>query len=96
MLFIEKVLLKAVLKSGKGSKLFTAEELVSWDETKHAILDQLQDNVVNDFHIGLIVEGNVITIHSTSDLKEFWSDVESGKKVMLFCKGLKDTTISVN
>ena len=49
-------------KTGKGSKLFTlrrlgTEELMSCDEIKHAILDQLQDNAVDDFDIGLIVQG---------------------------------------
>ena len=55
---------------------------MSCDEIKHAVLDQLQDDTVDDFDIGLIVQGNVITIPSTSDLKEFWSDVESGNAVL--------------
>ena len=33
----------------------------------------------------------MIAICSIHDLKEFWSDVKSGKKVMLWCNGLRET-----
>lgn len=92
---VEKVMLKAVSKAGKESKLFTLRgldtgKLISRDDIKHAILDQLQDDVSGDFDVGLIVQGNVIAIRSIHDLKEFWLDVKSGKKVMLWCNGLKE------
>ena len=93
---VEKVSLKAVLQIGKGSKLFTLRgldtgKLMSCDKGKHTILDQLED-VKDDFDVGLVVQGNVIAIRSVHDLKEFWSDVKSGKKVMLWCNGLRETT----
>lgn len=55
---VEKVLLKAVSKTGKGSKLFTLRgldtgKLMSCDNVKHTIVDQLQDDIVKDFDVGL-------------------------------------------
>ena len=70
---VEKVVLKAVSTTGRGLKLFTlwgldTGKLMSCDNVKHTIVDQLQD-VIEDFDVGLIVQGNVIAIRSIHDLK---------------------------
>ena len=95
---IAKVLLKAVSKAAKGSshKLFTlrhvdARKMLSCEEVKRVIRSQLKEDIVlGDFDVGFLSGNNVITIRSAADLNEFWSDFRAGKKVMLWCDGLRE------
>lgn len=94
---IDKVLLKAESKVGKAGshKMFTLRNIntgiVSRDDVKRAIKSQLQGDIVaGEFDVGIVSGGNVISIRSEADVKEFWADIRMGRKAVLWCDGLKE------
>ena len=92
---IEKVILKAVPKTGKNYKLFSlrsinCNKVVSHDDLKDVIRKQLQDDIQRDFDIGVVSGSNVISIRTQADLSEFWSDIRKKKNLLLWCDGLRN------
>jgi len=58
---------------------------------KRAIKSQLQGDIVaGEFDVGIVSGGNVISIRSEADVKEFWADIRMGRKAVLWCDGLKE------
>ncbi len=80
-----KVLLKTVLKVGKANhKIFIVDtnKMVSRDDVMHAIISQLQGDIVaDDFDVGFVSGGNVISVRTPADI--LWSSgltLEQGRK----------------
>ena len=92
----ESMLLKAVCKSTKqSSKTFTLRDVDiasvnSRDQLKMVIKEQLQDDLVKEFDVGYYQSSTVVSIRSPQDLAEVWNDFKGGKKVTLWCDGLKE------
>ena len=98
---IDKVLLKAVAKTGKKKdKLFTLRRIntgkvCTCDELKKLIKKQLCDDVIawEEFDVGYINNKRgekVISIRSAEDLLEVWKEIKAqGDRVQLWCDGLK-------
>ncbi len=101
---IDKVLLKAVAKSGPGKtrkeKTFTLRrintaEVCTCDKLKKLIKKQLCDDVIawEEFDVGYIhcKRGEkVVSIRSAEDLMEVWKESKAqGDKMQLWCDGLK-------
>jgi hypothetical protein len=84
---IDKVILKAVSKTGKNYKLFTlrsidCNKVVSREDLKAIIRRQLQDDIKRrDFDIGVVSGSSVISIRTQADLSEFWSDIKKNALV---------------
>ena len=98
---IDKVLLKAVSKTGKKeAKIFTmrsidTEKIVSRDALKTAIRGQLRKDIIRtDFDVGFMNGNSVISIRNQEDLSEIWVDLCKGKKVMLWCGGLNVDSVA--
>lgn len=95
---IDKVILKAVSKTGKHYKLFTlrsidCNKVVSREDLKAIIRRQLQDDIKRrDFDIGVVSGSSVISIRTQADLSEFWSDIKKKKNLMLWCDGLRNSS----
>ena len=98
---IDKVLLKAVSKTGKKeAKIFTmrsidTEKIISRDALKTAIRGQLRKDIIRtDFDVGFMNGNSVISIRNQEDLSEIWIDLCKGKKVMLWCDGLNVDSVT--
>ena len=98
---IDKVLLKAVSKTGKKeAKIFTmrsidTDKIVSRDALKTAIRGQLRKDIIRtDFDVGFMNGNSVISIRNQEDLSEIWVDLCKGKKVMLWCDGLNVDSVT--
>lgn len=91
-----KVLLKVVSKVGKSHKMFTLRNLnptvaLSCDQLKNTIRAQLKKEIiVGDFDVGYVNGSNMVSVRTQADVAEVWSEVLAGKKVVLWCDGLKD------
>lgn len=98
---IEKMLLKAVTKSGpKKDKIFTlrhidVNKVSSSNDLKKLIKNQLCDDVIHweEFdvgHVGNKQNEKVIAIRNKEDLTEVWEATRKhGDKMLLWCDGLK-------
>ena len=96
---VEKVLLKAVSKGAKKAKkdpkTFTlrninTSEVCSSKKLKQLIKNQLNGDIVEDFDVVGVLQGtNVVSIRNVEDMKDVWSDIKKGIKVVLWCDGLK-------
>ena len=95
-----KVLIKVVPQDdpkGKTQKVFTlrnvdTETVHSCDDIREIIKAQLEGEIVSDrkFDVGIVSGAtSVISLRTKDDLNDFWGDVRLGKKVMLWCNGLK-------
>lgn len=95
-----KVLIKVVPQDdpkGKTQKVFTlrnvdTERVHSCDDMREIIKAQLEGDIVSDrkFDVGIVSGAtSVISLRTKDDLNDFWGDVRLGKKVMLWCNGLK-------
>ena len=92
---VGKILLKAFSQNKKASKTFTLRNLPlasinSVNQLKTEIKRQLQSDVNEDFDVGYLEGSTQISFRSSHDLSEIWSDVSKGKKVTLWCDGLKE------
>ncbi len=94
---IEKVILKAVPRAGKTqSKLFTlrsidSNTILSRDDLIAEIKRQLPGDIRREFDVGVASGNSAISIRTRADLSEVWSDMKKGRKVVLWCNGLKDS-----
>ena len=92
---ISKLLLKAVCKSTKQApKTFTLRNvdiasITSQGQLKKVIKEQLREDLVKEFDVGYYQSSIVVSIRSSQDLVEVWNDLKAGKKVILWCDGLK-------
>ena len=91
----EKILLKAFSKNKKSSKTFTLRNLPlasihSVEQLKAEIKRQLQCDVIQDFDVGHMEGSTQVSFRSSHDLSELWFNVSKGKKVNLWCDGLKE------
>ena len=97
---IDKVLIKVVSKRDKSQKVFTLRSIDSGtihscDDVRKVIKAQLETDIISDeFDVGIVSSSTVISIRTKADLKDFWSDVRLGRKVMLWCDGLKTASKS--
>ena len=95
-----KVLLKVVSKSSKVHKMFTLRNLdqrkvLSIEHLKEVIRAQLKKDVItSDFDVGYISGSNMVSIRTQADLSEVWSEIISGKNLILWCDGLKDNSFN--
>ena len=92
---VGKILLKAFSQNKKASKTFTLRNLPlasinSVNQLKTEIKRQLQSDVNEDFDVGYLEGSTQISFSSSHDLSGIWSDVSKGKKVTLWCDGLKE------
>ena len=91
-----KLLLKAVCKTTKHApKTFTLRDVDiasvnSQGQLRKVIREQLQDDLVKEFDVGYYEGTTVVSIRSPRDLAEVWNDLKAGKKVTLWCDGLKE------
>lgn len=61
------------------------------------IKSQLESDIVShEFDVGIVSGSSVISIRTKADLQDFWGDVRMGKKVMLWCDGLKGVVSKKN
>ncbi len=88
---LDKVILKAVGKTGKTTKFFTLRNIVSKavisrDNLVGVIREQLQGDITaRDFDVGVIGDkGSVISIRTNADLVEVWFDLRRGKNIKLW------------
>ena len=51
--------------------------------------NQLNGDIVEDFDVGFFQGTNVVSIRNVEDMKDVWSDIKKGVKVVLWCDGLK-------
>ena len=92
---ISKLLVKAVCKSTKQApKTFTLRNVdiantTSQGQLKKVIKEQLREDLVKEFDVGYYQSSTVVSIRSSQDLAEVWNDLKAGKKVVLWCDGLK-------
>ena len=92
---IDKMLIKVVSKGDKSQKVFTLRSIDSGtihssDDVRKVIKAQLESDIISDvFDVGIVSGSSVISIRTKADLNDFWRDVRSGRKVMLWCDGLK-------
>ena len=89
-----KLLLKAFSESKKASKTFALRNLTltmisSVEKLKEEIKSQLCDDMVQDFDLGFLEGFTQLSIPTSNDITEMWSDFSQGKKVILWCDGLK-------
>ena len=90
---LPKLLLKAFSKNKKSFKTFTLRNLLpptTVPGLKEEIKDQLQSDVTQDFDVGYYDNSTQISIRTTHDLTELWSDISKGKKVVMWCDGLRE------
>ena len=92
-----KALLKVMCKSGKGYKMFTLrnidQRIKNCDQLKGLVRAQLKNELIGgDFDIGYISGSNMVSIRTQADFADVWVNIISGKNVILWCDGLKDTT----
>lgn len=91
-----KVLLKVVSKAGKNQKVFTlrnidTKSIITSDQLKDVIRNQLsKDIIAGDFDVGHVSGGSMVSVRNQADLAEIWADIKAGKKVVMWCDGLKD------
>ena len=65
--------------------------VVPCDDVQCIIKSQLQGDIVaGEFDVGFLSDGHVISIWTPADPQEPWADVWVGKKIVLWCDGLKD------
>lgn len=99
---ISKLLLKAVCKSTKHTpKTFTLRDvdiasINSRSQLRKVIKEQLQDDLVKEFDVGYYEGSTVVSIRSPRDLAEVWNNLKAGKKVTLWCDGLKEEECGKN
>ena len=98
---IDKVLLKAVSKTGKKKdKIFVLRRIetgkvTSCDDLKKLIKKQLRNDVIDweDFDVGYVSSKRgekIISIRSLEDLAEVWKEIRAqGDAIQLWCDGLK-------
>ena len=60
------------------------------DKLKEVIKFQLDNDLVEHFHVGYYQGTTVVSIRSSQDLKEIWQEMRSGTKVVLWCDGLRE------
>lgn len=92
---ISKLFLKAFSKSSKKDpKTFTLRNVPTatintCEQLKDEIRVQLQNDVVQEFDVGYFQGSTSVSIRTSHDLSEIWNDMSQGKKVSLWCDGLK-------
>jgi hypothetical protein len=88
--------LKAVCKTTKHApKIITLRgvdtvSVNSRGQLRKVIREQLQDDLAKEFDVGYYEGSTVVSIRSPRDLAELWNDLKAGKKVILWCDGLKE------
>jgi hypothetical protein len=94
---INKLLLKAVSDSTKkDAKTFTIRKVnpgltKTCESLKDVIREQLTDDIISsDFDVGYIEGNTAVSLRSAQDLLELWEDINQGKKVVMWCDGLKE------
>ena len=94
---IKKLLIKAVSDSTKKeAKTFTLRNVnpiitKTCERLKDLIREQLMDDIIPyDFDVGYIEGNTVVSLRTTQDILEVWSSINQGKKVMMWCDGLKE------
>ena len=94
-LVLQKLLLKAVSKTTKKSKVFILRDInvnnvTSVEVLKQIIKNQLTHDITSDFDVGYIQGTNIISIRGEKDLNDIWSGVQKqGANALLWCDGLK-------
>lgn len=94
---VSKVLLKAFSRgSKKDPKIFTLRDvptgvISTCKQLKQEIRTQLQRDIAQDhsFDVGYMQGSTPVSIRTPSDIADVWSEVNAGKKVVLWCDGLK-------
>ncbi len=61
----------------------------SCKQLKQEIRAQLHDDIVQDFDVGYLQGSAPISTRTSNDLMDIWDEVNEGKKVVLWCDGLK-------
>uniref|UniRef100_A0A1X7UJH2 SHOCT domain-containing protein n=1 Tax=Amphimedon queenslandica TaxID=400682 RepID=A0A1X7UJH2_AMPQE len=90
-----KLLLKAVSKTTKKSKVFTLRDVkvnnvTSVEILKQIIKNQLTHDITSDFDVGYIQGTNIISIRGEKYLNDIWGGVQKqGAAALLWCDGLK-------
>ena len=84
-----KLLLKVFSKSKKASKTFTLRSFTltmisSVKKLKEEIKSQLHNDMVQDFDLGFLEGSTQVSVQSSNDCLEMWSDFSQGKKVILW------------
>lgn len=65
--------------------------LKTCDRVKLIISEQFEKDIVSgDFDVGFVSGSQMISVRTQADLTELWSDVRAGKKITLWCDGLKN------
>ena len=94
-LILSKLLLKAVSKTTKKSKVFTLRDInvnnvTSVEVLKQIIKKQLTHDITSDFDVGYIQGTNIISVRGEKDLNDIWRGVQKqGATTLLWCDGLK-------
>ena len=92
---ISKVLIKCASKENKKqSKTFSLRNVDSAAVTsclrlKSLIKAQLKDDIRKDFDVGYQHNNSIVSIRSSDDVLEVWSNIRLGKNIILWCDGLK-------
>ena len=89
--YISKLMLKAYYV-GKNSKLFTLRNVnMNLVRSLQATIRyQFENDIVgDDFDVGYVNGNNMISIRTSVDLLEIFSDMKSGVKVTMWCDGLQ-------
>ena len=93
-----KLLVKAFYRgTRKDPKTFTLRNVPtaainSCKQLKQEIRAQLHEDIVKDFDVGYIQGSTPVCIRSSNDLMDIWDEVNEGKKIVLWCDGLKTAT----
>ena len=94
---INKLLLRAFTKSdtksSKNPKTFTLRDVpiyTTCEDLKEEIRAQLEGDVKHEFDVGYLEGSTQISIRTSHDLSEIWNNVCQGKKVVLWCDGLRE------
>jgi len=54
------------------------------------IKNQLQDDIVSQFDVGVVRGNSVVLVRNQEDIMDVWKDTKRGSKVDIWCDGLKD------
>lgn len=65
-------------------------EVCSSDTLKRLIKNQLQDDIVSQFDVGVVRGNSVVLVRNREDVMDVWKDIKRSSKVVIWCDGLKD------
>ena len=91
---IKKTLLNTSKGKGKDFKVFTLRDInpkkiASCKDLIDLIRTQINDDVTStSFEVGFMQNNSAVTIRSSEDLSDIWSQMLKGKSIMLWCDGM--------